>query len=125
MSNQRERGGLDLKAVIASERVAAVTSASGFAIALLTGIGLLLVAHQPLFPFDGAVARAAAALAGAVLTGLGAFPLVQLVDRVEKIRLFRKFQKPIGDPEDREPESGKTCALEQLVTEIYGLQSKK
>ena len=85
--------GLDLDVFISNDWFAIRFHLWALVLTIASGVGLMVAAHQAWFPLDDTLARPAATLAGACMTGLGGFPLMAVLDRIESIRVIRALKE--------------------------------
>lgn len=123
-NTQREPGhrlnGLDLDVLIANDVFAVRFLIWSFALMLLVGLCLMGLAHQRWFPLDNSLTGPAITLAGACIAGLGGFPLLKILHRLETIRILNRIKDQRDAMIADSQADGETIVfLEEMVRRLY------
>ena len=108
---------LDLDVFISNDRMAIRFLVIAFLFALASGVGLMVASQQTILPLDPGLGRAAATLSGACLTGLGGFPLMQILTRMETLRVLERIREARATVGDADLEARRR--LEGLILKLY------
>lgn len=111
---------LDIDVFISNDRFAVRFLILSFGLTLFFGVAMMVVAQQEWLQIDQAVARPTVTLAGACMTALGSFPLMRILDRLEKIRVLKRIKEQRDVTIARaEIDLEKMEFLENMVRQLY------
>ncbi|MEL6806683.1 MAG: hypothetical protein AAFO97_02795 [Pseudomonadota bacterium] len=111
---------LDLDILIANDRFAVRFLIWSFVLMLCIGLGLMILAHQRWIPLDNSLTGPAVTLAGACIAGLGGFPLLKVLHRLESIRILNRIRDQRNAViADSHADSETIAFLEEMVRRLY------
>lgn len=111
---------LDLDILIANDRFAVRFLIWSFVLMLCIGLSLMILAHQRWIPLDNSLTGPAVTLAGACIAGLGGFPLLKVLHRLESIRILNRIRDQRNAViADSHADSETIAFLEEMVRRLY------